>query len=187
MKFYPSSGTIKRFAIAGFVAVCTLIPTACDSSTQKTASALVSVVGTSVASLLILENDPTDAAKLQKDFQAASTAVLNWQQGTPAQDVVQALNILSADLDLIPVSAQDQALIELAIGTTDEIIALFAPTTTSTPVTASPVSLRIAYEKQVARKHHKKLAGPILTAKDFKKQWNAELKKHPELAKAKAK
>lgn len=179
-----------RIGIVGLACATALPLTACDSNDQKTAAALVQVAGTAVTSLLILENDVALADILQKDFQAASVAVLNWKVGTPAQDVVQALNIVDADLDLIPVTDKDKALINLAIGTVDEIISLFPAPVQTAPVNNAPfnpVALRIAYEQTATRKHHKKLDKPILSAKGFKKAWNEELKKHPELSKAKAK
>ncbi|HEY4357095.1 MAG TPA: hypothetical protein VGN16_15205 [Acidobacteriaceae bacterium] len=177
----------------------TVFPMAgCNSNDQKTAAALVQTMGTAVTSLLTLEGNAALAPRLQKDFQAASTAVANWKQGTPAQDVVEALNLLDSDLDLVPVSDKDKALIELAIGTVDEILALLPATATSpaaAPAAVAPAmfvqngarAMRVEWPTKRPPHVRRRLVRPIWGAKDFKKQWNELITKRPELTKAKAK
>lgn len=108
--------------ILSVACLCALL-TGCPS--QNTTAALVGVAGTAIASLETLEGHTEAAAKIQTDFAAAQTAVLNWKAGTPTQDVAQALALVESDLNLLPVSVQDQAYITLAIGTVQSVLDLF--------------------------------------------------------------
>lgn len=178
---------LKRFTMAALTATLLLVPVACDSNDQKTAANLITVVGNSVTALVQIEGLSVDAVKLKADFSAASIAVLNWKQGTPAQDVVQALNILDDDLDLIPALTDAQkALIVLGIGTVDEIITLIDPSAQApvgTPVAAQVAFTWTSYQVTASRRHHRKLARPVWNARDFKKQCKELAKQYPELAK----
>src|SRR5271170_5276536 len=91
---------------------------------QNTIAALTSILGSSAASIASIEGNPTLAAQLQTDTAAAVTAVDNWKSGTPASNVIQALNIVEDDLNLFPVSGPYIPLIDLAIGTVESILAL---------------------------------------------------------------
>jgi len=91
----------------------------------------------------------------------------------------------------VPVSDKDKALIELAIGTVDEILELLPAT--SSPVTVTPAmygagvrAMRVGMP--VHRAHvRRRLVRPIWNAKDFKKQWNALVAKDKGLAQVKVK
>lgn len=125
---------------------------------QNTAAALIGIAGVAIASLETIEGHGDVAAQLQTDFAAAQTAVLNWKQGTATQDVSQALALVQNDLNLLPVSQQDQAYIELAIGTVQSILDLFPGTAPQFAVTANVRRVQIVAPK---------------TAKEFKATWNA--------------
>lgn len=171
--------------VAGLVlgSAMLLCATGCDQ--QQTAAELIGVVGTSVAALAVFEGNGLLATKLQTDFAAASAAVANWKSGTPAQDVVEALNLVEADLNLLPVSAEDDALITLAIGTVDQIFAFFpvpapaapaaVPALKSVGYQAAPLSPHAAHGQGNVAHKPVKLVNPPKTAKEFRKQWNAEL------------
>lgn len=140
--------------------VC-LITTGCP--TQNTTAALVGIAGTAIASLETIEGHTQAATQIQTDFSAAQTAVLNWKSGTPTQDVAQALQLVESDLNLLPVSVQDQAYIELAIGTVQSVLELF-PAANPTPGTVlSPATLSHAQALSIVAPK---------TADEFKARWN---------------
>lgn len=143
---------MKRFPPALLLLVC--IPlTACN---QNTTAALVGIAGTAIATLETIEGHTDAAAKIQADFQAAQTAVLNWKQGSPTQDVAQALQLVISDLDLLPGSSKDRAYITLALGTVQSVLDLFAQT-------------GVAAHAVVGTR----LENPPKTVEEFKAQWNA--------------
>lgn len=133
-----------------------LLVTGCD---QNQAAALVGIAGTAIASLENIEGNSDAAAQIQKDFNAAQTAVLNWKTGTPTQEVHEVLAIVVNDLNLLPVSQRDQEYIVLAVGTVQAVLALFPGTDPAFAVTAK-VAPR---QKIVVPK----------TAAEFKARWNA--------------
>jgi hypothetical protein len=137
--------------------------------TQNETAALINVVGQSVSSIISIEGNPALAATLTTDFTAASTAVANWKQGTPSQDVVQALNLLVKDLDLIPVNAQDKVYITLAIATIQSILAVVMPAATG--------HLSVAKAK----------SANVITVKQYKRQFNALVVLNPRFAQARIK
>lgn len=139
---------------------------------QNEAAALITIVGQSVASLASIQGiDPATIAKIQADFAAASTAVKNWQAGTPSQDIVAALNILQADINLLPVNATTKIYIELAITTIDSIIAIVSPSAAGT--SPSPF-ITFGSHKTVKT---------MMTARQYKNAWNAIVDAHPGTAK----
>lgn len=139
--------------------------TGCNTSTV---AALVTTLGNASASIAALEGDSALAATLQKDTAAAAAAVANWKQGTPAQDVVQALQLVQADLSLFPLTSVYAPLIDLALGTVVSIIEIVDPN-------AVPVTANVAGH-QVRIVH---LANPPKNAKQFSAQWNTDAKLIP--------
>ena len=123
---------------------------------QNTAAALIGIAGTAVQALIV-QSGNTVPANLPQDFAAAQSAVANWKTGSPTLQVDEALNLVITDINLIPVSAQDKAYITLAVGTVEQVLALFPPTTgaVSASVAARPTTL------------------PKDPSKTFKAQWNA--------------
>ena len=164
----------KRLA-AATLALAMMLPTfGCNG--QKTTAELIGILGSAVVSLETLEGNTALAAKVQTDYQAAETAVTNWKNGTPATDVIEALNLLETDLNLFPVSAKDQALIDLAIGTVDAILASL-PTSSATP---SPTAATGTQSPR--RPVH--LTNPPKNKGTFKTQWNALIAQQPTLSAA---
>lgn len=128
----------------------------CDK--QNTTAALVGIAGTAIASLETIEGNTDAAAQIQKDFTAAQTAVLNWKQGTPTEDVAQALLLVQNDLSLLPVSVQTQAYIELALASVQAVLDLFPGTAPQFATTAKARRVQVVAPK---------------TEKEFRSRWNA--------------
>lgn len=149
---------IHAHRIIAAVLVCLLLN---GCPTQDQTAALVGIAGTAIAALETIEGHTDAAAKIQKDFTAAQTAVLNWKKGTPTQDVAQALALLESDLNLLPISQKDQAYVELGIGTVQSILVLFP---SAQPADGSPIPLAVAM--------HTNVPAPK-TADEFKARWNA--------------
>ena len=95
---------------------------ACTS--QTTLSALVTTLGNASAAIATLEGNAALGKQLQADTSVAAAAILAWKSGSAATEVIQALNIVQADLNLIPYIAPYSALIDIGIATVDEIITI---------------------------------------------------------------
>jgi hypothetical protein len=134
----------------------------------------VTTLGTAASSIAALEGNTALAAKLTTDTAAAAAAVKNWKQGTPAQNAIQALNLVIDDLDLICPAGGPcgpyAALIALALGTAESIIALLNPTAQTYGTRAQVRKVNLPYYPS--------------TAKDFKTQWNGICSTDPALASA---
>lgn len=149
--------------------LCTsMVMTTTGCNGQTTAAQLIATVGTAVATLETLQGNTAVVVQIQSDTRAAQLAIQNWKSGTPAQDVLQALTILQSDINLLPVNATDQALIQLALGTVEQIVALF-------PGAVPPVAAAKAVRPV-------KLEFTVRNKNDFKKQWNAIVNSNPSLA-----
>lgn len=181
------SGTGSAAIVALLCA--TLVMTGCTpQEEQQTVVSLTTSLSTALVTLENIEGNPASAAKLQTDFAAVISAEANWKSGTPAQDVIEALGIVQADINLLPVSTTDAELVDLGIGLVDQILALLpvpAPVVSPAGVTLTNAVYVTGFAKPQLR--HPKLAKPIKDEKDFKKRWNAIVKKHKELAGAKLK
>lgn len=99
----------------------TTMTTSCFS--QSTLSELVTTLGNTGASIASIEGDSSLATKLQADTAAASTAILDWKKGSSATEVLEAINVVTDDLSIIPISDPTTlALVDLALGTVSSII-----------------------------------------------------------------
>jgi TctA family transporter len=135
--------------------------TGCPSQSQV--AALTQVLGNDSAQIAALEGNPALAAQLKADTAAAVVAVNNWKKGTNSQMAIEALNIVIADLNLIPNVGPYAALITFAVGTAQSILALLQPASAMT-------TPRV------------KLSQPApQTAKEFQKQWKAIIAANPQL------
>lgn len=157
------------FALIAVLLVVTLPLAGCPQ--QSTLAALVTTLGNAAASIASFEGNTALAQKLKIDVAAASQAVLNWKSGTPPQMAIEALTLVEDDLNLFPVASVYTPLIDLAIGTTISIIELLNP--------ANPTPAVGATNRRAVH-----LASPPKSAKQFKAQWNAIVKQHPELVQA---
>lgn len=183
------SGTGSAAIVALLCA--TLVMTGCTpQEEQQTVVSLTTSLITALTTLENIEGNPVLAAQLQKDGAAVISAEANWKSGTPAQDVIEALGIVQADINLLPVSTQDQELVDLGIGLVDQILALLpvpAPAAAPAGITLTNAVWMQKGDYLTPQLRHPKLAKPIKDEKDFRKRWNAIVKKHKELAGAKLK
>jgi hypothetical protein len=155
-------------SVAAIAALC-IFSTGCND--QQTIASLLQAAGAAVSSVATIENDPALASKLTTDFSAASQAVLAWKAGTPAQDVVEALDLVEQDLSLFPVNSQEVVLIDLAIGTVEAIIVAIEPSAANSAAIVARSALSVH------------LATPPKNAKAFKAQWQALINANPALSK----
>jgi hypothetical protein len=144
------------------ISLISLSTAGCTSTT--TIADLIAVVGTSVASLEALEGNTAIVSQIQTDTATATKQVLAWKSGAPTQDVIAALNLVEDDLNVLPVSSQDQALVDLAIGTVDQILTLI-PATPASPIPGATVA-NIVHRPIVLT------AKAPADAKSYKKTWN---------------
>jgi hypothetical protein len=130
---------------------------------------LTSVLGNAASSIAALEGNTVLASQLKSDTAVAVLEIQEFKAGNTAQDVISALNIVLADLQLFPVTSQYAPLIGLAVATIDSIIAIVDPT---------------ALSANAVRSHAYTVPK---SSKEFKAQWNqiAVTSGHPE-AKIKA-
>ncbi len=175
-----TSGTgpqkLGALALAFLVTLAMLPVSGCTS--QTTIAALVTTLGNASASIAQIEGNTSLANQLKADTAAASAAVLNWKKGTPAQSVVEALNLVQNDLALITGSCQAVPgamispvcqyvpLIDLAIATTTSIIQIVDPS-------ALPVGMHGTMAKSWKAPRD---------ASQFKKQWNSICAANPKLS-----
>ena len=153
----------KRPAIAVLLVATILtigITAACVS--QSTLATLVSVLGNATSSIAAIEGNTALATQIKADTAAASSAVLNWKKGTPAQEAIQALNIVMDDLNLIPATGPYVALIDLGIGTVVAILELL-------PQPTSALKNSSVHRRQVSAVKITRWENP---GKEFKERWN---------------
>jgi hypothetical protein len=171
--------TLRRsaFAIVALALIPSMLMTACD---QNTLATLATTLGTSAANIAKLEGNTALATKLTADTAAASSAIANWQTGTPATEVIEALNLVEDDLNLIPGTSDYAPLADFAIATTESILALL-PQPAPTPATAASLSAHAVFYPAAS------MASLPKTSSQYKKQWNAIVAANPKLAAAKLK
>lgn len=156
--------------LIGAVSFTTFATTGC--ATQSTIAVLTSTLGAAGASIAAIEGNPALAQKIQADTTAAVTAVNNWKSGTPSQDAVQVINILVADLNLIPAVGPYAPLIEIALATAETIITELeagSPGVTANIIQPRAVSASVPSAKD---------------SKSFKKLWNAAVDANPQVSKS---
>jgi len=142
---------VATVALAPFV----LFDAACGTSTV---AALVATLGGAAASIATALGDTALAEKITTDTAAVVTAVNAWKAGTgTVAAVVAILNVVLADINLIPVSPLYQTLISLALTTITALITIFAAGTTT--------AMKSAYNAAV-------LAGAPKDRDHFKSAWN---------------
>lgn len=162
----------RRQFLVGSTAVAgvSLLPISLAGCSQDQLADLVNTLGTAAANLADLEGNTALANKLQVDVAAAANNVRNWKKGSAVDMAIEAMNLVEDDLYLIPIANQYAPLITLTIGTVEAILSML-PHPVAPPATQ-------------ARRHRRavQLAHPApVTAKDFKKQWNAICVANPTL------
>ena len=170
------------FACIAVLALVTVVMVGC--LTQSTMASLIGVLGNATASIASIEGNTALATQIKTDTAAASAAVLAWKSGTPAQDAIEALNIVEDDLNLIPICAAvvndgkvahvsgldgDSAncagilaLVDLGIGTIESILAMLPAST--------PASVNAGYPRRSVTPVHVTRWGD--SSREFKDRWN---------------
>ena len=149
------------FACIAVLALVTVVMVGC--LTQSTMASLIGVLGNATASIASIEGNTALATQIKTDTAAASAAVLAWNSGTPAQDAIEALNIVEDDLNLIPMSGAYVALVDLGIGTIESILAMLPASTTT-------VSVERAHKRRSVTPVHVTKWGD--SSREFKNRWN---------------
>lgn len=155
---------LKSAVAVSALSMFTLTETGCS---QSQLAQLTQVLGTDATNLATALGQSTLATQIQQSTSAAVTAINNWKKGTPAQDVIAALGIVEANLNLIPMAGPYTGLIDLALGTLQAILALLP----------APTAMTVSHIRMVRLGH----PAPK-TAKEFKKQWNAIVDAKSDLA-----
>lgn len=128
----------REFIIAtGAVA---LMPLGCGKVSQSELAALASTLGNAVAALETIEGNSGAAIKIQDATATVVQDITNWVPGTADSEIIQSIGILEGLLSDLPVPAQDQALIDLALVTIQSILALL-PQAPAAAVTAKAVRM----------------------------------------------
>ena len=152
---------MKKFIVLALASTLLLMGTvACVS--QSTLATLVTVLGNATSSIAAIEGTTSLATQIKADTAAASSALLNWKKGTPAQEAIQALNIVEDDLNLIPATGPYVALIDLGIGTVESILELLPQSNTT--LKKSTVRRRSVAAVKIGRWEN--------PGKEFKEHWN---------------
>jgi len=141
-------------------------------SAQKDLAALTAAFGAASASVAGIEGNSALAQKITTDTAAAVAAIDSYKPGTPTQDVVQIINIVIADLNLLPLSGNEGALVALALATAEAVI-------TALEGSGAVSSAAVAHTKAVPAG-----TSAATTTKAFKKQWNATIDTNPKLSKS---
>lgn len=169
---------IRKNVLAGvFAALCisltvTPVMTGCSKPVQQNVATLAQVLGTSAAQVAALEGNQKLADQITNDTNAAVQAITMFVPGSTAQNVIELINIVMADLSLVPVIGPYAGLIDLALGTAEALIADFS-TKSPTPTTQMAVRVRVIH-----------LPHPPKSRAEYVHQWNLIANANPQLAAA---
>lgn len=166
-------------AAAGTSTLLTFPAIGCGKISQATLAGLVMTLGNAVSALEVIEGNSALAATIKNDTAVLAGDIQNWVPGTTDQIIIEAIGIVEADLNLLPINAGDVALIDLALGTLQGILAFFpiqaSAVANSKAVRASAKPIRTVHLDKVPKSKN-----------DFKTQWNAIVTKyspdHPSIA-----
>jgi hypothetical protein len=168
------SKMMKRgLGASGAVAVlAVMLATACS---QNTIAALVTTLGNACSGAAALAGNAQLSRTILADSAKASQQVLAWKSGSAAENVVQVLHDLQADLSEIPETASVAPFIDLGIATIDGIL-----TDITGQVPAATQSMRWASVRSV--RHPRYSGEPPRTAKAFNAAWDKLVNEHPQFA-----
>lgn len=174
----PSETPISTKVLPGVAIVVlflSMFVTGCIA--QSKIAGLTNILGNAASTIASLEGNSSLATKLKTDTSVAVTDINNWKSGTPAQDVIQALNTVEDDLNLIPGTSQYAPLVDLAIGTVESILELLPQSTTMSTLQAHKMSIHASHPNVNSQNAPKDKA-------EFKRQWNAIVASNPQLSQA---
>jgi phosphohistidine swiveling domain-containing protein len=131
--------TRRQFSL-GAMAMTLLAAVGCKTVSavfnQSTLAALVTAVGQGIVNLLTFLGNTTAASQVEGYINTAVNDITSWTPGTVATEVINALNDVAAFISAIPGLGAYAALISLAVGTIDSVIALFTQNSPAPPTTA---------------------------------------------------
>jgi hypothetical protein len=143
----------------------------CGKISQQSLAVLAQTLGTSMASLASLLGSSTIAAKINSITTAVVADIQSWVKGSPTDDIIQLLGDLETQIGLIVSnSVVVAALIELALGTIQGILAAFPPAAAA--VMARTKGVRVV-----------KLAKVPHVRSEYAAQFNAIVQNDPKFAK----
>jgi hypothetical protein len=160
--------TFKRITAASLVLCLAMI--GCIS--QSTIGALTGTFGGAMAAVAAVEGNSALAQKITSDTAVAVAAIDNFKPGTPSQDTVQVINIVIADLNLLPLSGNEGALVAIALAAAEGVITAIeaeSPGSTAnfTKLTRAPATTPVAHNRD-----------------QFVALWNATINANPSLSKS---
>jgi len=183
----------RQFLIVGAgvgLAPSMLVFEGCGSVTTATLATLAQTLGNAAANLETILGNTASATAISNATAEVVTALQNWVPGTTDQTIIEAIGLLEALINDVPVSPQVAELIDLCLVTIQGILALLP---------ASQASLAAAVTVAASKKSTKPLrtptaqsiglAKPPHTKADFASAWDkllaAAMTKNPKLAAAK--
>ena len=158
--------------------VCVAMLAGIVACNQATVVAILQTATDSALAVIAITNPTYDTAILRSDIQVALDAVKAWKPGqSNSQNVIQVLDIVAADIGMVPIPQQYQAVIVIAINGVKSVIVII-DAANPPPVSTGPS----------AKGKRQQLSVPTYTsAAQFKASFNAAIAEHPELAAAKQK
>jgi hypothetical protein len=141
----------------------------CSKQQQMTLAQEANIIGTTAAAIATQLGNTQLATDLQTATTTAVNLITNWQPGTPTVQIEQSLNALLTVIDKIPAVAPYATLITILVAGVEGAIALL-------PSSSAPAVIKPAVT------HSFVPSAPITDEKEFRRQYNAEIVKHPELA-----
>jgi len=127
---------------------------------QGTAVSLLTAIEPTIKNLLTVTGviNTDEGNQIITYYDAALAAVKNWQNGTPAQNAIQAINDLQEALPLLPIPALYQALLSVilaGITTVLGVLSANSPAPLSTDPadgipTAEPHEIQAAHQAKIA-------------------------------------
>ena len=118
------------------VGVGTLPLTGCSAVSKTTLAGLAQTLGNAVANLATLLGNTSLASQITGYTTALVNAIKTWVSGSPTANIIQIISDLEDAINLIPVTPEIQALILLALGTIQGILAFFPNQSVASAVAA---------------------------------------------------
>lgn len=149
---------VNRRQFGTMVGCVALMPLATGCG-RTTVIALITVVDNAVTSILDDVGDTALATMIQSDITVLNAAIAGWTSGTITQEVVEAINILVANLDKVPLDSFVTTLISIAL------------TALASILTASGGNV-IQQGAQIKQFNHRLLVDILDTPRKFAIAWN---------------
>ena len=142
---------------------------------------IATVALTSLTAVLkvVAPNDP-NLAKYEADAATLLAQLAAWKAGTPAEQVIEAIDLVIADVNMIPVPVQYQAVIAIALAGLASIIAIVNQNSLTGGATQKASATAMA-KYQIEDPEYSGRFAIVYYVRD----WNSAVGKHSELKAAK--